>query len=485
MPVDALKAALPQAHIVYEQGSPYAEGLELPVPRTLFRPTADSKEEGLKAEYFAGNAFAGKPVVARVDPTINFDWDSVSPLPGNSTGGFSVRWSGQVVPPAPGSYDITLHLERCRTCDSSDHVIVTVNGKQVGKFDLGAPTTPPQPGAGGARQPRTPTHFTLEFADNQPQTIQVEMTRASSSEGGGISFYWKPPTSVLLQRAVDAAKNADLVIAMMGLSPEIEGEEMPIHVDGFSGGDRTDIKLPAPQEAMLQQVAATGKPMVVVLLNGSALAVNWEQQHANAILEAWYPGETGGKAIANTLSGKSNPSGRLPVTFYSSIDELPDFTDYSMKNRTYRYFKGNVLYRFGYGLSYSKFSYSHLKLSTTNVQAGDTLTVQADVHNAGTVAGDEVAELYLMPPADGNGGLSPHVQLEGFEHVALLPGQTKSVTFQLHPRQLSEVDADGVRSVQAGKYKLSVGGSQPDDTNAPAPVLTGEFTIVGSEELPH
>ena len=131
MPLDALKAALPQAHIVYEQGSPYAEGLELPVPRTLFHPAADSKEEGLKAEYFAGNAFAGKPVIARVDPTINFDWDSVSPLPGNSTGGFSVRWSGQVVPPAPGSYDITLHLDRCRTCDSSDHVTVTVNGKQA------------------------------------------------------------------------------------------------------------------------------------------------------------------------------------------------------------------------------------------------------------------------------------------------------------------------------------------------------------------
>jgi beta-glucosidase len=336
-----------------------------------------------------------------------------------------------------------------------------------------------------ARRARGLSGFTLEFADNQPQSIEVEMTRASSSMGGGISLYWKPPASILLQRAVDAAKSSDLVIAMMGLSPEIEGEEMPIHVEGFSGGDRTDIKLPAPQEEMLQQVAATGKPMVVVLLNGSALAVNWAHQRANAILEVWYPGEAGGKAIANTLIGKSNPSGRLPVTFYASVDDLPAFTDYSMKNRTYRYFTGNVLYWFGYGLSYTKFSYSNLKLSTSNVQAGDTLTVQADVHNAGAIAGDEVAELYLIPPADGNGGLSPHLQLEAFEHVTLLPGQTKSVTFQLHPRQLSEVDANGVRSVQPGKYKLSVGGSQPDDKNAPGGILTGEFTIVGLQELPH
>ena len=318
MPVDALKAALPEAHIVYEQGSPYAEGIESPVPRTLFRPSPDSKEEGLKAEYFAENAFTGKPVISRIDPAINFDWDSVSPLPGNATGGFAVRWTGQVVPPTPGSYDISVHLERCRTCDPSDHVTVLVGGKQVATFNIGAPTTTPQPGLDATRRARGPLGFTLAFADSQPQSIEVEMTRASSSKGGGISLYWKPPASILLQRAVDAAKRSDLVIAMMGLSPEIEGEEMPIHVEGFSGGDRTDIKLPAPQEEMLQQVAATGKPMVVVLLNGSALAVNWAQQHANAILEAWYPGEAGGKAIANTLIGKSNPSGRLPVTFYAS-----------------------------------------------------------------------------------------------------------------------------------------------------------------------
>jgi beta-glucosidase len=330
-----------------------------------------------------------------------------------------------------------------------------------------------------------PPHFSIEFADNKPQTIEIEFARSSSRMGGGISLDWQPSADVLLQRAVEAAKKADLVVAMVGLSPNLEGEEMPIHVEGFSGGDRTDIALPAPQEAMLEQVAATGKPIVVILLNGSALAVNWAQQHANAILDAWYPGEAGGKAIADTLTGRNNPGGRLPVTFYTSLNELPSFTDYSMQNRTYRYFKGKALYGFGYGLSYTKFTYSHLKLSTATVHAGDTLTVDADVSNSGKLAGDEVAELYLIPPADGNGGLSPNLQLEGFSRIHLLPGETKQVSFTLSPRQLSEVDSKGVRSVQTGQYSLSVGGSQPKDLLAPTPALTGSFTIVGSQELPH
>ncbi len=478
MPVDALEAAFPQAHIVYEQGSPYAEGTVLPAPRTLFRPAADSKKEGLKAEYFEGGSFEGKPVISRIDPQLDFDWSSVSPLPGNSSDGFSVRWTGVIVPPAPGKYDFTLRTERCRTC-ANDRVTIIVDGKDV----TSAPATLPSPAATPRRA--GPPHFTLEFANDQPQTIKIEMVRSSSSMGGGISLRWQPPTEVLLKRAVDTAKNADLVIAMVGLSPELEGEEMPLHVEGFSGGDRTDIKLPAPQEAMLEQVAATGKPVVAVLLNGSALAVNWAQQHANAILDAWYPGEAGGRAIADTLTGKNNPGGRLPVTFYASLDELPAFTDYSMQNRTYRYFKGKALYGFGYGLSYTKFSYSHLKLSAETVHAGDTLTVEADVTNAGKRAGDEVAELYLIPPHDGNEGLSPNLQLEGFSRVHLLPAETKHVSFKLNPRQLSEVDSKGVRTVQPGRYSLSVGGSQPKDVLAPTPAQIASFSIIGSQELPH
>jgi beta-glucosidase len=494
MPVDALHAAFPGARIIYQQGSPYVEGLGLPVPRTMFRPAADSAEEGLKAEYFAGDNMDAKPAITRIDPQIDFDWTSVSPLPtaAASTDGFAVRWTGVLVPPAPGKYEFTLRVGRCRLCGGRDHFSVTVDGKQVAAMANASPA----PGQGFAHingttgavedpHPAGPPRFTIDFADTHPLPIRIEMARSSSMMGGGITLEWQPPASVLLQHAVDAAKQADLVVAMVGLSPQLEGEEMPVHVEGFSGGDRTDIKLPAPQQQMLEQVAATGKPLVVVLLNGSALATNWAQEHANAILEAWYPGQAGGQAIADTLAGKNNPAGRLPVTFYTSLDELPPFADYSMQNRTYRYFSGKTLYDFGFGLSYTKFSYSHLKLSTETLNAGDSLTAEADVRNSGSVAGDEVAELYLTAPRDGNGGLSPKLQLEGFQRIHIAPGQIRHVVFKLDPRQLSEVDSNGIRSVQPGSYKLSIGGSQPEDPRAPEPAQIAQFTIQGTQELPH
>jgi beta-glucosidase len=236
---------------------------------------------------------------------------------------------------------------------------------------------------------------------------------------------------------------------------------------------------------MLEQIAATGKPMIVLLLNGSALAVNWAESHAHAILEAWYPGEFGGKAIAETLLGRNDPTGRLPVTFYASLDQLPPFTDYSMRHRTYRYFTGTPLYDFGYGLSYTHFAYSRLRLSTSQLRAGDTLTAEVEVKNTGRIAGGEVAELYLTPPTEGNEGLSPELQLEGFQHVFLKPGESRKLSFALDPRQLSEVDAKGVRSVQQGHYRLSIGGSQPQDPRAPTPAQNASFTITGSQELPH
>jgi beta-glucosidase len=492
MPVDALQAAFPAARIVYEQGSPYAQGIVLPVPRTWFRPAAGSHQEGLQAEYFAGGNLDGKPVLTRVDPQIDFDWTSVSPLPSNAPEGFGVRWTGVLVPPAPGKYEFTLRLGRCRLCGGHDHVSVLVDGKEVASVVNASPA----PGQGFAHingttgmvedpHPAGPPRFTLDLPDTRPRSIKIEMTRSSSMTGGGISLDWQPPADVLLQRAVDAASHADLIVAVVGLSPQLEGEEMPIHVEGFSGGDRTDIQLPAPQEHLLEQVAATGKPMVVVLLNGSELAVNWAQQHANGILEAWYPGEAGARAIADTLTGKNNPGGRLPITYYASLDELPAFTDYSMQNRTYRYFRGKTLYDFGFGLSYTTFSYSHLKLSSETLNAGDSLTVEAEVRNTGKLAGDEVAELYLMPPKDGNGGLSPAVQLEGFQRLHLSPGEVRHVSFKLDPRQLSEVDSNGMRSMQPGSYGLSVGGSQPRDASTAGSTLTSSFTIIGSQELPH
>src|SRR5271157_1616401 len=194
--------------------------------------------------------------------------------------------------------------------------------------------------------------------------------------------------------AIAAAKDADVVIAVLGITSELEGEEMQVSMPGFKGGDRTSIDLPKPEEDLLEAVAASGKPVILVLTNGSALAVNWANEHANAILDAWYPGEEGGTAVAETLSGKNNPAGRLPVTFYSGVDQLPNFEDYGMANRTYRYFTGKPLYPFGYGLSYTRFDYSGLTLPTQPVAAGHDLGAEVTVTNKGAVAGDEVVQLY-------------------------------------------------------------------------------------------
>jgi beta-glucosidase len=253
---------------------------------------------------------------------------------------------------------------------------------------------------------------------------------------------------------------------------------MPVSEAGFEGGDRTSIDLPAPEEALVQAVASTGKPLVVVLMNGSALAARWEKEHANAILESWYSGEEGGAAVASTLSGQNNPAGRLPVTFYEDVHQLPRFEDYSMKDRTYRYFAGATLWPFGYGLSYTAFRYNDLTLPHAALQAGQSLHASARVTNAGPVAGDEVAQLYLKFP--GVPG-APLRALRGVRRIHLAPGASEVVSFDLGPRDLSTVTDTGDIIVPAGKYELSIGGGQPGSN---LPTISGEFVVRGQLKLP-
>jgi beta-glucosidase len=277
--------------------------------------------------------------------------------------------------------------------------------------------------------------------------------------------------------AVAAAKNADVVVAVVGITSELEGEEMQVNEAGFKGGDRTSIDLPQPEEDLLKALATAGKPVVVVLTNGSALAVNWAKEHANAIIDAWYPGEEGGNAVAQTLSGANNPAGRLPITFYTGVDQLPPFDDYAMKGRTYRYFEGKPLYPFGYGLSYTTFSYSGLNVPAS-VTAGSPLVAEATVTNTGSKAGDEVSQLYLTFPKVAG---APIKALRGFQRVHLEAGASQKVRFELNPRDLSMVSTAGEPIVAEGAYTLTVGGGQPD-TGAPA--VTGKFDIKGSQTLP-
>ncbi|MFZ0963110.1 MAG: glycoside hydrolase family 3 C-terminal domain-containing protein [Terriglobia bacterium] len=462
-PLEGIEKRFSSARVAYAQGSTLVQGLAVPIEHTALHPASGSGD-GLTGEYFHSPDLSGTPVLTRTDRHVNFNWDKVIPVNGMQRDNYSVRWSGSFTPPAPGDYKLGVRANYCYSCENAEGFRLYLDGKLL--VESGGKTA--QEGA--------VIEAPVTFSDTQPRPIRLEYFHKTGS--AGIDLTWQAPAAVLRHQAVEAAKESEVTIAFVGLSPSLEGEEMAVKLAGFSGGDRTSIDLPAAQEDLLKALAATGKPLVVVLQNGSALAVNWAQQHADAILEAWYPGEEGGTAIAETLAGVNNPAGRLPVTFYSSVDQLPPFEDYSMQNRTYRYFQGKPLYGFGYGLSYSTFEYSNLQLSAPQVQAGDPLAVQVDVRNSSETAGDEVAELYLEFPSIAG---APARALRGIARVHLLPGANGHLTFTLNPRDLSMVNEHGDHVVAPGDYTIFVGGAQPGDTTGG---VKAKLIITGEAQLP-
>ena len=467
LPVDGMRAVFAEKQVLYAQGSPYVPEMPVPVPRTVFHPAAGDPTQGLKAEYFANTDFSGSPVLARTDPQIQFDWDAASPSPSIPMKAFAVRWTGVLAPPGPGDYTFGIDAPHCYPCGDQETFRVFLDGKLVNESRHSNFSW--QPGV-----PQIPVHFN----DTAPHDFKLEYTHSAPLFAAGVTLTWKPPADVLRQEAVKIAQQADVVVAFVGLSPNLEGEEMPVQVEGFSGGDRTDIALPQVQQDLLGALLQTRKPLIVVLMNGSALAVNWAQQHANAILEAWYAGEEGGTAIAETLAGRNNPGGRLPVTFYAGLEQLPAFDDYSMANRTYRYFRGSPLYKFGYGLSYSSFTYEGLKLSSATVRAGDPLTVDTDVQNHSSIDGDEVTELYLeYPEVPG----APLRALKGFYRSHVPTGATHHVKFVLTPRDLSLVTEQGEHKIAPGKYTVWVGSGQPGGSPYD---LHSSFEVSGETTLP-
>jgi beta-glucosidase len=271
---------------------------------------------------------------------------------------------------------------------------------------------------------------------------------------------WEAPSEAQLQEALTEAGQADVIVATVGLSPSLEGEALRIKAPGFLGGDRETLELPEPQKKLLTALAALHKPMVVALTSGSAVTPGAEMGAAQSVVETWYPGEAGGEALAKLLSGAANPSGRLPVTVYRSDNDLPEFTDYSMAHRTYRYYDGEVAYGFGFGLSYTQFEYSIPEVSVHRLKPGRTLQVSVTVKNVGQREGDEVAELYLLPPAHPG---APRLSLQGVQRVHLRAGESKRVEFVLQPRQMSLVNAQGHRAIDPGRYRVFVGGAQPGD----------------------
>jgi len=373
---------------------------------------------------------------------------------------FSVRWTGKLTAP------------------------------ESGKYILGAA------GNGGLRVLVDGRLLVEEFANRRTKTVTKEISLEagrvydirfeyyeSANPYAAAKLVWVPPSGEKLLRddAISKAKQADTVVMFLGISPLVEGEEMEVKLEGFRGGDRLDIGLPRQQEELLKAVHALGKPLVLVLLNGSALAVNWANDNVPAILDAWYPGEEGGTAIADVLFGDYNPGGRLPVTFYKSVDQLPPFTDYSMQGRTYRYFKGEPLYPFGFGLSYTKFAYAKPKLSAVKIKAGADLRVTVEVRNIGAQAGDEVVQLYISDLAATVP--VPIRSLGGVKRIYLKPGEKQQVSFTVNPTQMSLIDNKGKRMIEPGEFSVSVGGKQPGLSGrldaASTGVSTAMFVVTG------
>ena len=482
-PLDGIMTQFRSSPILYAQGSTLAEGVGVPVPRTAF-----GLSKGLKTEFFATSDWTGRPVATETEPTVQADWENAKPAAEIDTHNYSVRWSGTITPPAPGHYVFTIEPADSFPYSPAENYRFILDGKVLSEgslrqgHDLSVMGDfKPAPGASPTAPPletfaRTPS-IAIDFTDTKDHAFKVEYSHSGDQAGGGVTLKWEAPAQAQLDEAVARADEAAVVVAFVGLSPQLEGEEMRIKIPGFDGGDRTSLDLPAPQQKLLEALAATGKPLIVVLQSGSAVSLNWANEHAAAILEAWYPGVEGGTAIARTLAGMNNPAGRLPITFYASLDGLPAFTDYSLKGRTYRYFQGKPLWGFGYGLSYSTFKYGPVRLSASTLKAGDPLTASVTVTNVGTIGGDEVVETYLKTPQEGG----PIHSLVGFERVAIAPGASKEITIKIDPRSLSSVDDQGNRFILAGKYTLTLAGAQPQETKTKS---EANFTITGSQPLP-
>jgi beta-glucosidase len=399
---------------------------------------------GLTGEYFRGRDFAGQPVLTRVDTRVAFRWDRGSPtddlvaqgqLPADralSGDDFCIRWTGQLLPPKSGQYELTV--------GANDGFRLFIDGKKV--LD-GWEIVP--------RMQSKSAFVQLEAG----KAYDLRLEYFEDIRDAEVRLAWRlPGAKPPFEEALDAAKSADAVVFVGGLTGDIEGEEMKVSYPGFSGGDRTDLRLPGSQQKLLEALQATGKPVVLVLTTGSALAVDWAKEHVPAILVAWYPGQRGGDAVADVLFGAASPAGRLPVTFYKASEKLPAFDDYNMHGRTYRYFEGEPLYPFGYGLSYTRFEYSDLKV--------DGSQVSFNVKNVGTRAGQEVPQLYVRQ-LDSR---EPRAlkDLRGFERLELAPGQTRRVSFTVVPeRDFTHYDVANRRyAVDAGRYELQVGASSAD-----------------------
>ncbi len=428
-PLEGIEAQFGDA-VHFAQGSMYTTQSSALVPPSVL--TDPEGHTGLYAEYFTTADLSGPAAVHRTEPQVYFLRDMHDPalvqaLPAEA---FSARWTGNLKVARSGAYQLGFLRLRCGDCKGTDAARLYVGDNLVAEDKVPTRWNP------------RPTQGTISLEAGRTYPVRLEYSQHGGA--GGIELIWTPPADALLDEAAEVTRASDAAVVFVGLNSDLEGEEMHNNIPGFLGGDRTSISLPEPQQKLLTALEATGKPLVVVLMSGSAVELNDAQQHASAILAAWYGGQSGGVAVARALAGLDNPAGRLPVTFYHSLNQLPPFDDYSMKGRTYRYLSSDPLYPFGYGLSYSMFSYSVLKIRRTS---RGSIEASAMVTNHSGRAGDEVAQLYVSGP---QGPDAPYRELKGFERLHLAPGETRTVTFMIQARELPR-----------GHLRISIGGGQP------------------------
>ena len=429
-PLAGIKAALgAEVRVDYAMGCDYARispGLR-PILRSSF------KDDGLAGEYFGNTELTGEPVLRRRDRGVNLDFSSATRPSAVPERGASARWRGELETKQAGEYRFAISARGGFRLKFGDEVAIDA---------------------------WTPEEKTRTVTRTLPERTYVPIT-VEYFQGDGplkISLQWESPeASSGIAGALDVARTADAIVFVGGITAELEGEAMKVDYNGFEGGDRTAIELPDVQQQLLAKLAETGKPLVCVLMSGSALAVPWTDAHANAVLEAWYPGQAGGTAIADVLLGNANPSGRLPVTFYRATSDLPPFTDYAMTNRTYRYFSGKPLYAFGHGLSYTKFEYAK---PTVTVAKGSekALEVSLDVANVGGREGDEVVQVYLIAP-----GARERLALGAFARVHAAAGAKQPLKLIVPAKALRRWnDATHAYFVPTGEWKVLIGASSAD-----------------------
>jgi beta-glucosidase len=448
----------PDTKIIYEEGSDLADGIHnLTVIPSRYLQAPDGKQ-GAYGEYYNNRAMKGEPAFTRTDDNINFYWENLSPRADMPDDDFGIKWTTYLVPPETGTYYLG-------SWGSSGYEI-NVEGEKFITY----------------RGEHHAFHMEKAIEMKAGEKYKIEVFYRNFSGDADMKLLWSQPRTGLVEKAVSAAKQADVVVLVLGLSQRLEGEEMPIKIEGFSGGDRTNLNLPAVQEQLLDAVVATGKPVIVVLTSGGALSVNKAQEKAAAVLLAGYGGQQGGNAVADVLFGDYNPAGRLPLTYYKSIDQIPAFENYDMAGKTYRFFTQEPLYPFGYGLSYTSFSYTDL-LIPEKVIAGNKLSVKVTVTNTGKIEGDEVVQLYLTDEKASTP--RPVRQLEGFSRINLKPGESKVVEFNLEPRQFSIINNKSKRVIEPGYFTVAIGGKQPGFKSYLDPqftqVLTGRIRLTGKE----